>query len=150
MLLAKSKQPHQWDPGLLSQTCWTSLIHWTNKEENASESWFGSIDWMSIQQCHSVAKGLLNWRNILLLELDRLTTRHTKGYCLEDMLQIQRSGRVQSTLTLWAPYHNGLPDNMDSSYIPGKKKYRNLTEMNSSYYRLLLIGTLTQGPWSVR
>ena len=32
----------------------------------------------------TVAKGLLNWRNILVLELDRLTTRHSKGDCLED------------------------------------------------------------------
>ena len=79
MLLAKSKRPYQRDPGLISQNCWTSLIYRKSEEENASESWFGCIDWMSIQQCHSMAKGLLNWRNILVLELYTAISRKVVG-----------------------------------------------------------------------
>ena len=51
---------------------------------------------------------------------------------------------IQSTLALWTPRNNRRPDNRDSFFlIPGKIYYRYLTEINSHYYGLLLMKTLT-------
>ena len=47
------------------------------------------------------------------------------------------------------PCYNGHPDNTDSSQILRQNKLQTLTEINSHYYGLSLMRTLTQGPYSV-
>ena len=53
---------------------------------------------------------------------------------------------IQPTPPLRRPGYNGLPDNTDSSLIPGKINWRRLTEINSRYYGLSLMRTLTRVP----
>ena len=58
---------------------------------------------------------------------------------------------VNSDLSLPTPRYYGQPDNMDGSYCksPAKINYRPLTEINSCYYGLWLLRTLTRGPKGV-
>ena len=57
---------------------------------------------------------------------------------------------MQSTLTLRTPCFDKHSDYKDSSLIPSKNNLQTFDKENSRYYGLLLLRTLTKGPYSVR
>ena len=54
--------------------------------------------------------------------------------------------QIQSTLALRTPRYNGHPEIRLTAKSQAKINYRRLTEMNSRYYGLSLMRTLTRGP----
>ena len=58
--------------------------------------------------------------------------------------------QIQSTLALRTPRYNGHPEIRLRAKSQAKINYRRLTEMNSRYYGLSLMRTLTRGPNGVR
>ena len=57
---------------------------------------------------------------------------------------------MQSTLALRTPCFDKHSDYKDSSLIPSKNNLQTFDKENSRYYGLLLLRTLTKGPYSVR
>ena len=57
---------------------------------------------------------------------------------------------VQSTPALRTPSYNGHPIIRTAAKSPAKTNYRRLTEINSRYYGISLLKTLTRGPYRVR
>ena len=57
---------------------------------------------------------------------------------------------MQSTLPLRTPCFDKHSDYKDSSLIPRKNNLQTFDKENSRYYGLLLLRTLTKGPYSVR